>query len=134
MYNDKIMDRFKNPIYVGEIKDADGIGEVGNVKCGDIMRVYIKVKKVDADGNKIENKDDQTIEDVRCKTYGCVAAIASSDTLCEMAIGRKLKDAAVIKAKDVVAEMGGDVPDSKFHCSILAHEALAEAIKNYKKE
>ncbi len=120
MYNEKIIERFKEPKFAGEIKDADAIGEVGNVKCGDIMRVYIKV-------------DDNKITDIKFKTYGCVAAIASSDYLCEMTIGMSLEDAEKITSKDVVNKMG-DVPHIKVHCSVLAQDALKEAIKNYRKK
>lgn len=132
MYNDIIMEKFKNPRFVGDIENADGIGEVGNVKCGDIMRISIKVKKEDNNGNVIANLDDQIVEDIKFKTYGCVTAIASSEILCEIAIGKRLEEASKITSKDVLAQMGSDVPASKIHCSILAHEALAEAIKNYK--
>lgn len=118
MYSEKVLERFKNPLYVGEIKDADGVGEVGNVKCGDIMRVYIKVK------NNI-------IEDIKFNTYGCVAAIASSDYLCEIAKGKTLEDAEKISSKDVLDKMG-NVPAIKTHCSILAQDALKKAIEDYR--
>lgn len=118
MYSKETMKRFTKPKYVGEIKDADAVGEVGNVKCGDIMRVYIKVK-------------DDKIKDIKFKTYGCVTAIAASDYLCEIAKGKKLEDALKISAKDVAAKMG-EVPAIKFHCSILAQDALKEAIKIYR--
>ena len=120
MYNKKVMERFTKPKFAGEIKDADAVGEVGNVKCGDIMRVYIKVKN-----DKITN--------IKFKTYGCVAAIASSDYLCEIAKGKSLDDALKITSKDVVAKMG-DVPMIKIHCSVLAQDALKDAIKNYRKK
>lgn len=119
MYNDKIINRFKNPKFAGELKDADAIGEEGNAKCGDIMRIYIKVEN-----NKIK--------DIKFKTYGCVAAIASSDYLCELAIGKTLDEAKNITSKDVVESMGNDVPNTKVHCSILAQHALKKAIENYK--
>ncbi len=118
MYDQKILERFSNPKFAGEIIDADGIGQVGNFKCGDIMKVFIKVT---------ENK----IEDIKFKTYGCVAAIASSDYLCELALHKDLEFAEKISAKDIVEKMG-DLPDIKYHCSILANNALREAIKNYR--
>lgn len=121
MYNQKILDRFQHPKFSGEIKDADGIGEVGNVKCGDIMRVYIKVK-------------DNKIEDIKFKTYGCVAAIASSDVLCEIVKGKTLEQAMKVSSKDVIKAMGGEVPAIKVHCSVLAQDALKKAIEDYKKK
>lgn len=121
MYTDEIMERFKNPKFAGEIENADSVGEVGNVKCGDIMRVYINVK-------------DGKISDIRFKTYGCVAAIASSDYLCELAMGKSLEEAAKITGKNVIDRMGGQVPAVKIHCSVLAQNALRAAIENYKKK
>jgi len=118
MYSKKIINRFQKPKFAGEIKKADGIGEVGNVKCGDIMRVYIKVK-------------DNKITDIRFKTYGCVAAIASSDYLCELVKGMTLEQAIKVTSKDVINKMG-KVPSIKIHCSVLAQDALKKAIKNYK--
>ena len=124
MYNKKILKRFQNPKFVGELKGADGVGEFGNLKCGDIMRVFIKV----------ENKDDQEfIKDIRFLTYGCVAAIASSDFLCELAKGKSLDDAQKITHKDVINAMGGEVPKIKVHCSVLAQDALKKAIEDYYK-
>jgi len=120
MYNEKIMCRFKDPIYAGEIENADAVGEVGNVKCGDIMRVSVKIK-------------DNKIEDIKFKTYGCVAAIASSDYLCELAKGKTLDEAEKITSQDVVEQMG-EVPGVKVHCSVLAQDALKEAIKEYRKK
>lgn len=122
MYDKKIMERFQKPIYAGELKDADAVGEVGNVKCGDIMRVYIKV-----DSNDV-------ITDIKFMTYGCVAAIASSDYLCELAKGKKIDDALKITSKDVVDKMGGDVPSIKVHCSILAQDALKKAVDNFREK
>ena len=119
MYSKKILNRFKNPKFAGEIKNADGIGEVGNMKCGDIMRVYIKVEK-------------DRIKDIKFKTYGGVAAIASSDYLCEIAKGKTLEQALKITSKDVIKKMG-DVPQIKVHCSVLAQTALKKAIEDYQK-
>ncbi|PIT84795.1 iron-sulfur cluster assembly scaffold protein [Candidatus Micrarchaeota archaeon CG10_big_fil_rev_8_21_14_0_10_45_29] len=120
MYNKKVISRFKKPKFAGEIKNADAVGEVGNLKCGDIMRVYIKVK---------EGK----ISQIKFKTYGCVAAIASSDILCELAKGKTLEEAQKITGRDVLKEVG-EVPALKVHCSILAQNALKKAIEEYKKK
>ena len=117
MYSDKVMDHFSNPRNVGEIPDANGIGEVGNAKCGDIMRIYLKVK-------------DNVIEDVKFKTFGCGAAIATSSMVTEMVIGKTLEDALEI-SNQAVAEALGGLPPAKMHCSNLAADALHEAIKDY---
>lgn len=119
MYSKKIINRFKNPKFAGEIKNPDAVGEVGNIRCGDIMRIYIKVK-------------DNKIQDIKFKTYGCIAAIASSDYLCEITKGKTLEQAEKITSKDVIKKMG-KVPGIKIHCSVLAQDALKKAIKNYKK-
>ena len=121
IYSDKIIKRFKNPKYVGELKNADAVGEVGNVKCGDVMKIFIKVDK------------DCKIKNIKFLTYGCVAAIAASDAMCELAKGKTLKQASKITAKQIVKQMGGKVPAIKFHCSILGTEALNKAIENYEK-
>ncbi len=118
MYTEKVMDHFMNPRNVGEIADASGIGTVGNAKCGDIMRIFIKV----------ENK---VIVDVKFKTFGCGAAIATSSKATEMVMGKTIDEALKITNKMVTEELGG-LPEVKLHCSVLAEEALHEAIKNYK--
>ena len=120
MYTEQVMDHFTNPRNVGEIPDADGVGEVGNAKCGDIMKMYIKVS-------------DGVITDVKFKTYGCAAAIASSSMLTTMAIGKTLAEAKAITNDDVVKSLGG-LPEAKIHCSVLAADALRKAIENYEKE
>ncbi|MBW2965877.1 iron-sulfur cluster assembly scaffold protein [Candidatus Woesearchaeota archaeon] len=120
MYSKKVLNRFQNPKFTGEIKNADAVGEVGNVKCGDIMRVYLKI-------------EDNKIKDIKFKTYGCVAAIASTDYLCEIVKGKTLEQAKKITSKDVVKKMG-NVPAVKLHCSVLAQNALKKAIEEYKKE
>lgn len=125
MYSKKILNRFKNPKFAGEIKKPDAVAEVGNVRCGDIMKIFLKIEK-----NK---KEEPIIKDIRFKTYGCVAAIASTDFLCELAKGKKLDDALKITSKDVIKKMG-DVPMVKIHCSILAQDALKKAIQEYKKD
>jgi len=118
MYTEKVMDHFTNPRNVGEISDADGIGEVGNAKCGDIMRIYLKVS------------DAGIIEDVKFKTFGCGAAIATSSMVTEMVKGKSLKEALEISNKAVAEALGG-LPPAKMHCSNLAADALHEAIKDY---
>ncbi len=118
MYSEKVMEHFRNPKNMGEIKDADGVGTVGNPVCGDIMTVYIKVK-------------DEKIEDIKFKTFGCAAAIATSSMITELAKGKTLDEAIKITRDDVADELGG-LPPIKMHCSNLAADALSEAIKNYK--
>ena len=117
MYTDKVMDHFTNPRNAGVIEDADGIGEVGNPVCGDMMAFYIKVK-------------DNKLDDVKFQTFGCVAAIAVSSIVSEMAKGKTLKEAKSI-TKKVVAESLDGLPKAKMHCSNLGAEALAKAIKDY---
>lgn len=118
-YSDTVMDHFMNPRNVGEIEDADGIGEVGNPVCGDMMTFYIKV---DADDR---------LSDVKFKTFGCGAAIAVSSMVSEMAVGKTLDEALQI-TRDQVAEQLGGLPKNKMHCSNLGADALAEAIKDYR--
>ncbi len=120
MYTEIVMDHFSNPRHAGVIEDADGIGEVGNPVCGDMMTFYIKVK----DGNLV---------DVKFQTFGCVAAIAVSDIVSEMAQGKNLEEAQKI-TRQVVAEALGGLPPNKMHCSNLGAEALALAIKNYQEK
>jgi nitrogen fixation protein NifU and related proteins len=117
MYSDKVMDHFANPRNVGVIPDADGVGEVGNPVCGDMMTFYIKV----ADGR---------LADVKFQTFGCGAAIAVSSMVSEMAKGKTLAEAKAITNDLVAAELGG-LPKNKMHCSNLGADALHEAIKNY---
>ena len=119
MYSDKVMDHFKNPRNVGEIKDADGVGTVGNPVCGDMMTMYIKVK-----GDKIA--------DIKFKTYGCGAAIATSSMTTELALGKTVDEAEKISRQNVADALDG-LPPVKMHCSNLASDALQEAIKNYRK-
>ena len=116
-YSQKVMDHFMNPRNVGEIEDADGIGEEGNPICGDMMTFYIKVK-------------DNHLEDVKFKTFGCGAAIAVSSMVSEMAKGRTLEEAMKITPKSVADELEG-LPKQKFHCSNLGAQALNKAIQDY---
>jgi nitrogen fixation NifU-like protein len=120
MYTEKVMGHFSSPRNVGIIEDADGIGEVGNPVCGDMMAFYIKVK------------DDKLVE-VKFKTFGCVAAIAVSSMVTEMAMGKTLEEAKSI-TKQAVAESLDGLPKEKMHCSNLGAQALAEAIKNYEEK
>ena len=120
MYGKKVMDHFMNPRNVGEIKDANGIGEVGNPVCGDMMTFYIKVK-------------DNKLEDVKFKTFGCGAAIAVSSMVSEMAKGKTLDEALKISNKSVAEELGG-LPKNKLHCSNLGADALHKAIENYQEK
>ena len=110
LYSEKVMDHFRNPRNVGEIADADGIGEVGNAKCGDIMRVYIKVK-------------DGIISDVKFMTFGCGSAIATSSMATELIKGKPIEQALELTNQAVVEALGG-LPSYKLHCSVLAEEAL----------
>ncbi len=124
-YNKKVMQLFLNPKNMGEIKNADGIGKVGNPVCGDIMKVYIKVRK---------NKDKkEIIKEVKFETFGCAAAIATSSAISQIAKGKTLEEAKKIKYKKVVEALGG-LPSIKVHCSELAIKALDEAIKDYIKK
>jgi nitrogen fixation NifU-like protein len=118
MYSDKVLDHFKNPRNVGELENPDGEGTVGNPVCGDMMTMYIKVK---------ENK----IEDIKFKTFGCGAAIATSSMTTELAKGKTLDEAMNISRQDVADALDG-LPPVKMHCSNLAADALHEAIKKYK--
>jgi len=120
MYTEKVMDHFANPRNVGEITDADGIGEVGNVVCGDIMKFYIKVK-------------DNVITDVKFKTFGCGAAIATSSITTELVKGKTLEEARSLTNKAVAEALDG-LPPVKMHCSNLAADALKAAIIDYKKK
>ncbi len=118
-YSEKVMDHFENPRNVGVLDDPDGVGEVGNPRCGDIMKITIKV-------------DDETevIEDINFQTFGCGAAIAVSSVLTEMVKGRTIEDALDVDNQAVVDELGG-LPDVKVHCSVLGEEGIAAAAKDY---
>ena len=117
LYSEKVMDHFRNPRNLGKMDDADGIGEVGNAKCGDIMKMYIKVK-------------DGIIEDVKFNTFGCGSAIASSSMSTEMIKGKSIDDALELSNKAVVEALDG-LPTHKIHCSVLAEEAVKAAVKDY---
>jgi nitrogen fixation protein NifU and related proteins len=117
MYTDLVMDHFSNPRNVGEIEDADGVGQIGNPVCGDVMRISIDV-------------EDDRIEDIKFKTFGCGAAVATSSMVTELVMGRTLSEAAEISNKAVAEALGG-LPPNKMHCSNLAADALHLAIQDY---
>jgi nitrogen fixation NifU-like protein len=118
MYNQKVIETLANPKNVGEIEDANGIGTVGNASCGDIMEIFLKI-------------ENDIIIDAKFKTFGCGAAIASSSIATGLVIGKTLDEALKITNADVVEELEG-LPPQKIHCSVLAEEAIAEAIKDYR--
>ena len=118
MYNEKVMEVFKNPKNVGEIENPDGIGTVGNAACGDIMQISLKI-------------ENDVIVDAKFKTFGCAAAIATSSTATEMIKGKTIDEALKITNKIVVEKLGG-LPAQKLHCSVLAEEASQKAIEDYK--
>jgi len=120
MYSEEILDRFRNPKHVGGMDCADAVGETGNFKCGDVMKVYLKVE-----GGKIK--------DIRFETYGCVAAIASTEMMCELVKGKTLDEAYKMSNQDIVKGLK-DVPPVKVHCSILGVNSLRAAIDDYRKK
>ena len=117
LYTDTVMDHFMHPRNVGEIPDADGVGQVGNAKCGDIMKMYLKIK-------------DGVIEDVKFETFGCGSAIASSSMATEMIKGKTIDEALAVTNRQVVEALGG-LPAHKLHCSVLAEESIKSAVKDY---
>jgi len=117
LYTETVMDHFTHPRNVGEIPDADGVGEVGNAKCGDIMKMYLEIK-------------DDRIEDVKFETFGCGSAIASSSMATELIKGKTIEEALAVTNKQVVDALGG-LPAYKLHCSVLAEESIKAAVKNY---
>ncbi|MCH5164555.1 MAG: iron-sulfur cluster assembly scaffold protein [Clostridiales bacterium] len=118
MYNDRVVKEFSNPQNVGEMKDANAVGTVGNATCGDIMKIFMKINENDV------------IEDVSFQTFGCAAAIATSSVATTMIKGKTVEEALKITNKQVVDELGG-LPAQKLHCSVLAEEAIKEAVNNY---
>ena len=117
LYTDMVMDHFMHPRNVGEIPNADGVGEVGNAKCGDIMKMYLKIK-------------DNVIEDAKFETFGCGSAIASSSMATELIKGKTIDEALAVTNKQVVEALGG-LPAYKLHCSVLAEESIKSAVKDY---
>ena len=120
MYTEKVMKRFMSPKNVGTIKGASGIGKVGNPVCGDIMKVYLKI-------------EDEVVVDAKMKTFGCAAAIVSADIAMDLVKGKTIEEAAKVTNQDVL-DVVGEVPSQKIHCSILAKEAIEEALKDYRKK
>ena len=120
MYSEKVMEHFRNPRNVGEIENADGIGEVGNPKCGDIMKMYLKI-------------DNGIIEDVKFKTFGCGSAIASSSMATELIKGKTINEAMDVTNKAVAEALDG-LPPIKMHCSVLAEQAIKSALLDYSKK
>ena len=120
LYSDKVMDHFLQPRNLGVIEDADGIGEVGNAKCGDIMKMYLKI-------------DDDIITDVKFETFGCASAIASSSMATELIKGQRVEDAMQLTNKAVAEALDG-LPAYKMHCSVLAEEAIQAALEDYRKK
>ena len=118
LYSDKVMDHFMNPRNVGVIEDADAVGEVGNMKCGDIMKMYLKI-------------EDDVIKDVKFETFGCASAIASSSMATELIKGQPVEKAMELTNKAVAEALDG-LPDYKMHCSVLAEEAIQSALEDYK--
>jgi len=118
MYSEEVLDHFKNPQNMGELENPDGVGEVGSPVCGDVMRITIKVK-------------DNKIADIKFKTFGCIAAIATSSMLTELAKGKTLEEAEKLTSKDIADKLGG-LPPLKMHCSNLAADALKKAIEDFK--
>jgi nitrogen fixation NifU-like protein len=118
LYTDKVMETFKNPHNYGKIKNADGIGKVGNIVCGDVMWLYIKVGK------------GEVIKDIKFETFGCVAAISTSSIITDLVKGKTIKEALKITKDNVIESLGG-LPKIKYHCSVLAVDALVEAIFDY---
>ena len=120
LYSEKVMDHFRNPRNVGVIEDADGVGEVGNAKCGDIMKMYLKI-------------EDDIIKDVKFETFGCGSAIASSSMATELIKGQPVSEAMKLTNKAVAEALDG-LPDYKMHCSVLAEEAIQSALEDYEKK
>ncbi len=119
LYSEKVMDHFRNPRNVGVIENADGVGEIGNAKCGDIMKIYLKI-----------DKETQIITDVKFETFGCGSAIASSSMATEMIKGRSVSEALELSNKAVAEALDG-LPAHKLHCSVLAEDAVKKAVQNY---
>ena len=120
MYNEKVMEIFKNPKNMGDLKGANAVGQVGNIACGDIMKIFLKIN------------EKEIIEDASFKTFGCVAAIVSSSIACELVKGKTIEEALNFDNNEVIAQVG-ELPVHKVHCSVLAKEAIEDAINNYRK-
>ncbi|MFQ6010448.1 MAG: iron-sulfur cluster assembly scaffold protein [Candidatus Aenigmatarchaeota archaeon] len=125
LYSKKVLQHFKKPKNMGKMSSADGIGKVGNPRCGDVMQLYIKVKK--------DKKGKEIIKDIKFQTFGCVAAIATSSAMTELAKGKAINKAEKLTKDDVVKLLGG-LPPIKLHCSMLVVDALKAAIKDYRRK
>jgi nitrogen fixation protein NifU and related proteins len=117
MYSKEAIKRFRNPKFAGDLKNPDGVGEKGNMRCGDVMKIFVKIEK-------------DRIKDIRFQTYGCIGAISSSEAMCELAKGKKISEALKINYDDIIKKLGG-LPHEKIHCSVLGTEALKDAINDY---
>ena len=125
MYSQKVMEHFKNPKNMGEIEDADGIGEVGNPQCGDVLRVYLEVEK--------NERGEEYIKNIKFQTFGCIAAVAVSSMLTEIVKGMTLEEAKKLSNNEIIKNLGG-LPTIKHHCSLLGAQALKKAIEDYEKK
>lgn len=125
MYSKEVMEHFQHPHNMGEIKNPDGVGTVGNPTCGDVMKIFIKVKK--------GNDGKERLKDIKVQTYGCVAALATSSMITDLAMGKTLEEALKISNKDIADALKG-LPPIKMHCSVLAADALHRAIQDYRKK
>lgn len=134
-YSKRLLAHFRNPKFVKDIKNADGVGEVGNMKCGDVMHLKIKVGRPRAYPETFSKKGLQgaKIKDIGFQTFGCPAAVASSDVVCELALGKTLEQASKITKDNIVKKLGG-MPQIKVHCSVLGIEALKKAIEDYEEK
>lgn len=121
MYNQTVIERFKNPRNAGGLRGANGVGKVGNAACGDIMKIYLRIS------------DDGIVEDAKFKTFGCCAAIASTDVACDLIKGKTIEEALKVTNKQVF-DILGDLPPHKIHCSVLAEEAIHAAVEDYYKK
>lgn len=126
IYSKKIIDHFKKPRNVGKMKNPDGIGEAGNLLCGDLMKIYLKIGK--------NEKGEDFIEDIKFETLGCIVAIANTSLLTTLVKGKTIKEALKIKKEDLIKRLGHPLPPFKIHCSVLAVDALKEAIYDYYKK
>ncbi len=126
IYSKKIIEHFKKPRNVGKIKNPSGVGEAGNLLCGDLMRLYLKVEK--------DKKGQEIIKDIKFETLGCVVAVANTSLLTTMVKGKRIEDALKIKKEELIKKLGQPLPPFKIHCSILAVDALKEAIYDYYKK
>ncbi len=119
-YTKKTIKYFQEPHFAGEMENPDAVGQVGNIRCGDVMKIFLKIEK-------------ETIVDIKYLTYGCIGAIAASEAMCRLVKGMKIKDALKITHKDIVGELEG-MPAQKVHCSVLGRQALEKAIENYREK